>query len=324
MITQSVPPTSVSVGATQVPFLGAQARLLSIDGRPTVADDKPPEVSVVAIGPHYFETLHMRLLRGRTFTNLDGTTGYETAIVNTRFAEVYFPHENAIGRRIRLSDPKASSSPPAWVSIVGIAPTVRQIPQEGPGPVVYTPYRTESGSSATLMVAIRSEPSAVASRLRAEIGALDTDVPLFNIRPLDEVLAHSRLQHRLFGKVLGMFAIIALVLATIGVYASTAYAVLQRTHEIGVRMALGAEAWEVVWLFVRRGMLTLGVGLFIGLAGAVSVGRLLQGWLIETTASDPITLGGIVTLLAIVAVAACFVPARRASRLDPLKTLRYQ
>jgi ABC-type antimicrobial peptide transport system permease subunit len=174
------------------------------------------------------------------------------------------------------------------------------------------------------MVGTRSESGAVVVQLRQEIGALDADVPLYNIRPLERVLAHSRLQHRMFGTVLGIFAVVALVLSTIGVYAVTAYAVVQRTQEIGLRMALGARSQQVVWLFVRRGMVPLGIGLAIGLAGAVALGTLLRGLLIHTSPTDPVTLLIIVTLLIAVALAACFFPARRAARLDPLAALRYE
>ena len=198
---------------------------------------------------------------------------------------------------------------------------MRQSAQRGVGPVVYAPYRAEASPSARLMVGIRSEPGAIVSRLREEIGALDADVPLYNIRPLERALANSRLQHRLLGTVLGIFAVVALVLSTIGVYAVSAYAVVQRTQEIGLRMALGARSRQVVWLFVRRGMVPLGIGLAIGLGGAVAIGTILRGALIQTSPTDPVTLLTIVALLVVVAVAACFFPARRAARLDPLAAL---
>ena len=141
---------------------------------------------------------------------------------------------------------------------------------------------------------------------------------------MTELLADSRLQPRLIGTLLGVFAGIALLLSAVGLYSVTAYAVLQRTHEIGVRIALGARSSQVVWLFVRRSMVPLGIGLAVGLGGAFAAGQVLRGLLIQTSATDPVTLLFIVTLLLAVAVVACFLPARKAARLDPLEVLRYE
>jgi len=169
-----------------------------------------------------------------------------------------------------------------------------------------------------------SDPTGIVPLLRREIAAADPDVTLFNVRPLTELLDDTRLQPRLIGTVIAAFASIALLLSVVGLYAFTAYAVQQRTHEIGVRMALGAQRSQVVALFVRRGMLPLGIGLAIGLVGAFGVGRLLQGLLIQTSPTDPVTLLFITLLLAVVSVAACFLPARKAAKLDPLAVLRYE
>jgi putative ABC transport system permease protein len=170
----------------------------------------------------------------------------------------------------------------------------------------------------------RGDAGGIVSTLRREVAALDADVPLFNIQTLQRVRDNTRLQPRLIGTLLAAFAGIALLLSVLGLYSVTAYAVRQRTQEIGVRMALGAQPGQVVWLFVRRGAVRLGAGIGLGLAGAVGAGQLLRGALIETRATDPLTLVSIVTLLAAVALAACFIPARRAARLDPVGALRYE
>jgi putative ABC transport system permease protein len=182
--------------------------------------------------------------------------------------------------------------------------------------------RSYPGSGAALIVGGPSNPAGVTPLVREEVASLDADATLFNVRPLDELLDDSRLQPRLIGTVLGVFAAITLLLSMVGLYALTAYAVQQRTHEVGVRMALGAQARQVVWLFVRRGLVPLGIGVTIGLAGAVGAGRLLQGLLIQTSPADPLTLALIVVLLVTVAVAACVFPARRAAHLDPVVVLR--
>jgi len=311
-----------SIAGTR-PFVGAPSRHISFIERPTtVAGESLPSVSVVAIGPRYFDTLRVRALRGRHFTSLDGTSGHQTAVVNQRFAETSYPNGHAVGQLIRLTDAKTDPASAPWLTIVGVSPTIRQSMASVARPVVYLPLGSHSSSHAAIIVGDLSDTAGVVPLLRREVASVDPDVTLFNIRPLQDLLDDTRLQPRLLGTLLAVFAGIALLLSVVGVYAVTAYAVQQRTHEIGVRLALGALPREVVWLFVRRGMLPLGIGLVIGLAGAFGVGRLLQGLLIQTSSTDPVTLVSIVVLLVLVAMAACFVPARRAARLDPLAVLR--
>jgi ABC-type antimicrobial peptide transport system permease subunit len=188
--------------------------------------------------------------------------------------------------------------------------------------VVYVPLAGYSGTNAAIIVNTRRTTSGVAAQLRKEIASLDPDVTLFNVRPLADLRNDSRLQHRLMGSVLAIFAGIALLLAVVGLAAFTAYAVRQRRHEIGVRMALGAQSHQVIWLFVRRGLTLLAIGLPIGLAGAFAVGAVLQGLLIGTSATNPGLLALIVILVLVVTIAACLFPARRAVHLDPLTVLR--
>jgi putative ABC transport system permease protein len=175
-----------------------------------------------------------------------------------------------------------------------------------------------------LIVRSAGDPNAMTPILREEVRAIDADLPLFGIRTMDASLAQQRWPFRIFGTMFAIFAFIALVLSAVGLYAVTAYAVSQRTQEIGVRMALGAQGNEVAWLFLRRSMIQLAIGLTLGIAGAFGVGTLFQQTqlLIQNRASDPVTIGGIALLLAVVASIACFVPAKRATRLDPLIALR--
>ena len=317
---------SASIASTR-PFVGAPSQEVSFPERPTtIAGQSRPTVAVVAIGPRYFDTLRVPVLRGRYFTSLDGTAGHQTAVVNQRFAEVHYANENPVGQVIRLTDATKTDATAAapWLTIVGVSPTIRQSMASVARPVVYLPLESYSSSRASIIVGNVSHIAGVASLLRREVASVDPDVTLFNVRPLNELLDDTRLQPRLIGTVLAAFAGIALLLSVVGLYAVTAYAVQQRTHEIGVRMALGAQSREVVWLFVRRGMVPLGIGLIIGLAGAFAVGKLLQGLLIQTSSTDPITLLFILVLLVFVSVAGCLLPARRAARLDPLTVLRYE
>jgi len=321
--------------ANVVPFAGGPSRLLSIDGRPPVTGEPQPAVSYVTIRGRYFETLGLRLLRGRTFIDTDAVPGHESVIVNQRFVTMFFPNEDPIGRRIRLTTTAQDirreapalntpvSVPSAWATIVGISPTVRQQYFQEIDPVVYVPHRADA-AGITLIVRARSSPGAITPLIRAGAYALDPDVSLNAIRPLEELMTQSRWGHRVFGGMLTIFAFVSLALAAVGLYAVTAYSVVQRTQEIGVRMALGAQPAAVVWLFVKRTMRPLGIGLGIGVAGALGVGRLLQSFLIQTSPTDPMTLVGIAVLLTAVSSAACFVPARRATRLDPVRALRYE
>jgi len=173
-----------------------------------------------------------------------------------------------------------------------------------------------------LLIRTLGDPAALTSLMREEVRAVDPDLPLFEIRTMDQQLAQGRWPFRVFGSMFAIFAFIALALSAVGLYAVTAYSVAQRTQEIGVRMALGAQAPQVWWLVVRRGLVQLAIGLTIGLAGAMGVGQLLQSILVQTGTRDPLTLVSIVLLLMAVSVGASFWPARRATRLDPVAALR--
>jgi putative ABC transport system permease protein len=193
-----------------------------------------------------------------------------------------------------------------------------------PDPVVYLPYRFEPQLAIGVLARSRTTAAAVAPLLRAELRSIDPDLPLFQIRPLTDNLAQQRWPFTIFGSMFAFFAFIALLLSAVGLYAVTAYSVTQRTQEIGVRMALGAQPSQVLWLFQRRALTHLAIGLVLGLAGAIGVGQLLQSLLVGTAPTDPITLLSIASLLVAVALAASFWPARRATRLDPVIALRYE
>jgi len=313
---------------SNAPLFGGFGRQLAIEGRPAPTGDRPPEVSMVTISAGYFDTLGIRLLRGRAFDTLDGTAGHENAIVNQRFVAMHFAGDDPIGHRITLTDGSQSLqvSPAATVTIVGIAPTIRQrnFSDADPDPVVYLPNRADPQRGLMLLVRTPSDPAGVTPLLREEMRAIEPDLPLTQIQTMDQLMAQQRWPFRVFGTMFAIFAAIALVLSAVGLYAVTAYSVTQRTAEIGVRMALGAQPEDVLWLVLRRSFLQLAIGLPIGIAGAFGVGRLLRSILIQTSTRDPITIASIAALMIVVSIAACLWPARRAMRLDPVNALRYE
>jgi putative ABC transport system permease protein len=315
--------------ASDIPMmtLTNSLRQLTIDGRASAPEDNAPTVAYLYIGPRYFETLRLRLLRGREFTEDDGAPGREAAIVNQRFASMFFPNADPIGHRIRLVNTAAPNAPQPWFTIVGIAPTVPQIVfSKSPEPVVYVSLRGEPAPHrfASIIVRAEGDRASIVSLLREEVRKVDPDLPGYYVLTLDEVLAMSRSAQRVFGSLFTLLAGIALLLASVGLYAVTAHGVTQRTQEIGIRIALGAQSPQVVWLFVRRTLLQLAIGLLLGLAAAIVLGRLLERLLVRTAPTDPLALTIVSVLLIVLAATAIVWPARRAARVDPVVALRYE
>ena len=315
------------------PMQGGFLRKLTIDGKPLDQGQQAPNVTMLTIDPRYFKTVGLSLQRGRDLTDEDGMTGRESAIVNQRFAALHFPNEDPIGRRITLAiDLQGGAAPQGGVplsltaTIVGIVPNLRQrdFQLPDPDPIAYLPFRTDPRGFMNLLVRSAGDPNLMTPILREEVRAIDPDLPLFGIRTMDASLEQARWPFRIFGSMFTIFALIALTLSAVGLYAVTAYAVSQRTQEIGLRMALGAQGNQVAWLFLRRSFVQLAIGLTIGVAGALGVGALFSSTnlLVQSSGRDPITIGGITLLLALVATAASILPARRATRLDPMLALR--
>jgi putative ABC transport system permease protein len=317
--------------ATAVPFLGAPLRPVVIRGLET--DDRATlRAPVVGVSWNYFDTLELALARGRRFNRADGVQEKDVAVVNQLFVDRYLAGHDPIGRQIRVgvaaaegataSDRQAELSTEPWLTVVGIAPTIRQGVAQGPRPLVYVPYFNAPDSSAHVIVRMPTAPSSTIVSIRARLADLDPDLLLTDVRPLADSLRNSRLQPQLIASVLGSLGLIALFLSAVGLYAITAHGVRQRTTEIGLRLALGGRPAQIIWLFMRRGMAPIAAGLVVGLGGALGVGQLLRGLLIGTTATDPATFIELSLLLTAVTLTACFVPARRGARVDPAATLR--
>jgi predicted permease len=323
---------SVSV-TSHVPMGSGFPRQLSIDARPLGDGEQPPNVTMLTVDPQYFETVGLPVVRGRGFTPADGSPGQEFAVINQRFAQMHFSSDDPIGRRITLRIDLAGGAPPAGgipttltATIVGIVPNIRQrdFAAAETDPVAYLPYRMEPRGFMNLLARSDGDPGPVTALVREQLRAIDPDLPLFGIRTLDELLAQQRWPFRIFGAMFAFFAFIALLLSAVGLYAVTSYSVTQRTQEIGVRTALGAASGQVMWLFLRRGLIQTAIGLVVGIAGALGVGKLFESTqlLIQLNGRDPATIGSIAALMAVVALFACVWPARRATTLDPLVALR--
>lgn len=295
------------------PFNAAESREVILDNQ------SRGMVRLVPIGDRYFETLGLALIRGAGLVNVPATGGVSTALVNERFAERFLPGVDPIGREVWLGA-ETEGAPPDRFTIVGIAPPLRQQVSSGHTPDIYVPHAAQPGSVASLIV--RGRPELFADALRQEVRRLDPDLPLFNFQSLEHVSGGSRFVPRMMSLVFSIVAVIATLLSALGLYSITAYAATQRTQEVGVRMALGARRSQIGWLFLKRALVPVGIGLALGLAGAQAAGALLQGVLVEVSANDPLALLAVSALLVAVSIAATLVPARRAARLDPVAALR--
>jgi putative ABC transport system permease protein len=320
----SLPGADAAAITTSMPPFGLWGREVLVDGRADPGRGKRLDSGYVVVSPSFFDTVGAPMRRGRAFDNRDGGKGAEVAIVNERFAARHFPGQDPIGRRIRFPDEDPADDT-GWLTIVGISPDIRHgNPRDRELPdVAYVPIKQVGPGGAALIVRSRVDPGALVVEVRRLVQALDPDQPVANPQTVDQMLTQSSWPFRVFGTLFAILALIALTLASVGLYAVIAYSVSTRTQEIGVRMALGAGRRTVGWLVLKRGLWQLAFGLAIGLAGAWAVGYyILSNVVAQISGTDPVIFVGVPLLLTAVALAACIIPARRAARLDPLAALR--
>ena len=319
---------SAATVASDIPFMtntGAR-RELTIDGEQRTTIDPRPTVAYAYVGPRYFDTLRIRMVLGRQLADEDGRKGTEGVVVNERFASTFFGHRDPLGKRIRLVNAAAPNTVVPWFTIVGVSQTIPwALFRDEPDPMVYVPVAAEPAPHrfASVIARSRTDTASAVAQIRQEVRRVDPDLPGYFVQTLDEVLAVSRFPQRLFGAVFLLLAAIALTLSTVGLFALTANRVAERTQEIGVRLALGARSREVVWLFMRSGIVLLAIGLFLGLAASMFVGKYLPVLFGRARDIDGLTLGSVGAVLVMVGLAASIFPARRAARVDPLVALRY-
>jgi predicted permease len=304
------------------PVQGAPEAPIEIDERPSGASDPPIRVRTVLAGPGYFDTLGQTVIRGRGFADEDGAPGRAFAIVNERMARQLFEDQDPIGRRISVPVPGSPDTARPWFTIVGVAPDIRQRAVPDPDPVVYLPLGAAAPASATLLVRARGDGPTLVPTLRSDVQALDANLPLYRIRTLAQAIRDARWNGRLAASLVLALTIIAVGLATAGLYAVTAYGVTQRRHEIGLRMALGARTRQVASLVVGRVAMQLGLGFAAGVVLTLLWDRTFPGRSDTLRITAPSSLAIVALTLAALAAIACWVPVRRAARLAPLDALR--
>ncbi|HJQ70015.1 MAG TPA: ABC transporter permease [Blastocatellia bacterium] len=320
-------PGVVSAGAiSDLPLLGSNTNdNFTIEGRPPVAKQEEPITEYHVATPRFFEAMGIPLLAGRDFAETDTKQAPNVVVINEAFANRHFAGESPLGHRISLQGQERDP-----LLIVGVVGDVRQLGlDQQPVPEAYVPFLQDPLSksyqrSLTIVARTESDPAAAAGSLRAELTSLDKSLPVYDLKPMTEYMRDSLARRRFNLILLTAFSVVALVLAAVGIYGVISYGVTQRTHEIGIRMALGAEKGDVLRLVVGQGMIMALGGVAIGLVASFVLTRLMETLLFGVSVTDPLTFTVIALLLMCVALLACFVPARRATKVDPLVALRYE
>ena len=290
-----------------------------IEGRASTARADKPFAHISTISGGYFASMGVPLLAGRTFNDRDVEKGPQVAIVSTTLAKLYWPGENPVGKRLRFEDKPTEP----WFTVVGLVGDVRQLGlSERPPALLYLPYEQFALPFTSVTVRSALPVGTVTSLLKAQLATVDPDLPFADITPLQDVVNNSVDEPRFRAVLIGIFAVLALVLAAVGVFGLISFTVTQRTREIGIRVALGAAPRQVLGPVVREGVLLALAGIGVGLVGAFAATRALTSFLFGVGASDPLTFAGVAVLLLVVATAASYIPSRRALRVDPMIALR--
>ena len=327
--TRSLPGVQ-SVGLTNyLPLSGSDSGTsFNIEGRPPLPAGEFLEAAPRWISPDYFRALGITILRGRALSEQDIASDRHVALINETMARRFWPGEDPIGKRITMESPEK----PVWHEIVGVVADVRHTALDAESePEMYYPYlfpsEADSSPWTSMYLVVRAnhdDSSGLAVALRREVLAVDKDQPVYNVASMAQLMSTSLSQRRFNMQLVGFFAAVALMLAAVGLYGVMSYVVTQRTHEIGLRMALGAQARDVLKLVVKQGMALALVGVVIGLIASLALTRLMKNLLFGVSTTDPATLAGVALLLILAALLACYLPARRATKVDPLVALRYE
>ena len=297
---------------------------LTIDTQAVPMDKRTPETDYRGATPGYMEAMGTPLLEGRFFDAHDNEMGAPVAIVDQSLARLYWPNESALGKRVKVG---GMDSKTPWMTIVGVVRHVHYGSLEANSRVeMYWPFAQQPYPQSQLDLAVRTagDPRSLAAMIQREVQALDPDQPLFHVRPMEEWMADSVARRRLALILLASFAGLALLLAAVGIYGTTSFSVAQQTRDIGVRRALGAQRGDVFRLVLREGVTTVAIGAAVGIAGALAITRLIRQALFQVSAADPVTYAAVLATLTLVALLAAWLPAWRATRVEPLEALRYE
>jgi putative ABC transport system permease protein len=318
---QALPGVTRAALAYSLPIDGSNWNSIFIVGdKPVPPRTQLPTAAFTPVSSGYFETMGMRLIQGRVFDSSDRPASPTVVVVNETLTRRLWPGEEPIGKRLKQGWPEDQS---AWREVIGVVGDVKfeGVAEETPAQV-YLPMTQESSQGFAIVVRAAADPGRLSSVVEATVHQLDKDLPLFAVRTMDQMLTESMARQRMATLILAVFAAIALTLASIGLYGVVSHGVTERTHEIGVRMALGANQRHVLKLVVRQGLSMAAAGIAIGLAGAIALSKTVQALLFGVTATDPLTFAAVVAVLLCVATVACYVPAWRATRVDPTQALR--
>ena len=316
---KAVPGVESATVASNFPLGGGIRRSIFPEGSENDPSRRAILVTTNMIAPNYFDTVRIPLVKGRVFTDFDTEMTTPVAIINEAMAKKFWPGQDALGKRYTFFQD------PVLHEVVGVVKdSVHDAIGEDPQPQVYLPIPQYYQAFGTLQVRTKGDPSAVIGEVRKTVQAVDPNLPLVFVQTIREILDQGLWAPRMGAALLSLFGFLSLALAAIGVYGVMSYSVTQRTQEFGIRIALGAEAKNILQLVVREGLWLAGIGLVLGVAAAVPMARLLSGLLFGIQPGDVVTFGGVSLLLGAVAVAACYFPARRATRVDPLVALRYE
>jgi putative ABC transport system permease protein len=319
---KTLPGVQSAAAVNYIPLGGSNSSdSFLVEGAPEPKAGQENEGRYRVCTPDYFQTMGISILKGRGFTDQDKVGSLPVAIVNETLARKYWPAGDALGKRIRFYGPLEKAP---WMQIVGIVQDVKHELNSPVTPEYYLPHAQDSWNAMVLVARTSVDPGSLSAPIRQQVLAIDKEQPVFDVKTMQEVRALSISIYSIGSATMTIFAIVALLLAAIGIYGVMAFAVSQRTQEIGIRMALGARALDVLKLVLRNGMFLASIGAVIGLAGAFAITRFMSSLLFGVSPTDVLTFASVTAGLLLIALVACYIPARRATKVDPLVALRYE